>query len=44
MDELQELLRPSWGAEKWILEGWQTLTLDEKQLIQQRMHDLFKNG
>ena len=44
MDELSGLLRPSWGAEKWILEGWDTLTVDEKKLIKSRMDDLFKDG
>ena len=44
MDELSELLRPSWGSERWILEGWEQLTTDEKQLIKDRMDELFKNG
>ncbi len=44
MDELTGLLRPSWGAEKWILEGWDTLAVDEKKLIKSRMDDLFKDG
>jgi hypothetical protein len=44
MDELNELLRPSWGAETWILEGWNKITQDEKELIKARLHDLFKDG
>ena len=44
MDELTELLRPSWGAEKWILEGWNKITSDEKQLIKDRMDELFCDG
>ncbi len=44
MDELTELLRPSWGAEKWILEGWNQITADEKQLIMDRMEELFRDG
>lgn len=44
MDELNELLRPSWGAEKWILEGWNNISKEEKELIKARMHDLFKDG
>lgn len=44
VDELAELLRPSWGAEKWILEGWNKITADEKQLIKNRMDDLFLDG
>ncbi|KTD65254.1 2-oxo acid dehydrogenase subunit E2 [Legionella spiritensis] len=44
MDELNELLRPSWGSEEWILEGWNQITADEKNLIRARMDELFKNG
>lgn len=44
MDDLTELLRPSWGSEKWILEGWRILTQEEKNLINQRMESLFHNG
>lgn len=44
MDELNELMRPSWGAEKWILEGWQQITDSEKALIKSRVHELFKEG
>lgn len=44
MDELAGLLRPSWGAEKWILEGWNKITVEEKLLIKQRLDDLFRNG
>ncbi|WP_419419359.1 hypothetical protein ACNVED_12635 [Legionella sp. D16C41] len=44
MDELTELLRPSWGSEKWILEGWEQITPKEKQLIQSRVDELFQNG
>jgi hypothetical protein len=42
--ELIELLRPSWGAEKWILEGWNKITSDEKQVIKDRMDELFRDG
>ena len=44
MSEINELLRPSWGTEKWILEGWNKITVDEKQLIKNRMEDLFRDG
>ena len=44
MDELNALLKPSWGAEKWILEGWNKINEDEKAVIKERMHDLFKDG
>ncbi|WP_238583792.1 2-oxo acid dehydrogenase subunit E2 [Legionella brunensis] len=42
--ELSELLRPSWGSEKWILEGWNEISTEEKALIKSRMDKLFKNG
>lgn len=44
MSELNVLLRPSWGAEKWIAEGWDKITQDEKELIKSRMDVLFKDG
>ncbi len=44
MDELNELLRPTWGAEKWIQEGFSKITNEEKQLIKDRMQALFKEG
>lgn len=44
VDELAELLRPSWGTEKWILEGWNKITEDEKQLIKGRIDELFVDG
>ena len=44
MNELNELLKPSWGAEKWILEGWNKINSEEKKLIKARMHNLFKDG
>ncbi|ASQ45020.1 2-oxo acid dehydrogenase subunit E2 [Legionella clemsonensis] len=44
MDELNELLKPSWGSEQWILEGWNQITAEEKALIKRRMDKLFKNG
>lgn len=44
MDTMSELLRPTWGAEKWISEGWQKITSEEKKLITDRMNDLFKDG
>lgn len=44
MHELNDLLRPTWGAEKWILEGWNKITTDEKQVIKSRIDDLFRDG
>lgn len=44
MNELNELLMPTWGAEKWISEGWNKITADEKAFIKDRLDNLFKNG
>ena len=44
MDELSKLLKPSWGSEQWILEGWNQISNEEKLLIAQRMDKLFQNG
>ncbi|MBA2653408.1 MAG: 2-oxo acid dehydrogenase subunit E2 [Tatlockia sp.] len=44
MDEISELLRPSWGAERWILEGWNQITNEEKEIIKNRLDELFKDG
>lgn len=44
VDELNQILKPSWGAEEWILEGWNSITRDEKNLIRARIDCLFKDG
>ena len=44
MDEFNGLLRPSWGSERWILEGWNKLNQDEREEVTHRMEDLFKDG
>lgn len=44
VNELNTLLRPTWGSEQWIMEGWEQITAEEKILIQNRMDKLFKNG
>lgn len=44
MEELDQLLKPIWGAEPWILEGWNCLTLEEKEQIKSRLSALFQNG
>ncbi|MCC5791909.1 MAG: 2-oxo acid dehydrogenase subunit E2 [Legionellaceae bacterium] len=44
MDTLNALLRPGWGSEKWIAEGWQKITDDERSLIQTRVDALFSQG
>lgn len=44
MEELIHLLRPAWGAERWILDGWQKITPEDKACIKNRMDCLFKQG
>ncbi|MCH9717862.1 MAG: hypothetical protein K0U24_03060 [Gammaproteobacteria bacterium] len=44
MDTLDALIKPQWGAEKWILEGWKVLTSDEQAVVTDRMNALFSNG
>ncbi len=44
MNDLAELLSPTWGSEQWILEGWQKLSDDEKKLIENRVHQMFQHG
>ena len=44
VNELNELLMPTWGAEKWISEGWSKITVQERSLIKHRLDNLFKNG
>ncbi len=43
-DDLNKLLHPTWGAEKWILQGWNLITGAEKKSIQARVEKLFQNG
>ncbi|MFC3908117.1 2-oxo acid dehydrogenase subunit E2 [Legionella dresdenensis] len=44
MDELAEILRPSWGSEQWILEGWNIISAEEKAIIKGRIDELFCDG
>ncbi len=44
MKELEAMLKPLWGTEKWILEGWNKINADEKKIIQARVEHLFKDG
>ena len=44
VNELNELLKPTWGTEKWILEGWNKISSEEKEQIKARMDELFRNG
>lgn len=41
---LSEILRPTWGSEQWIQEGWDRISAQEQQLIQARVDELFKDG
>ncbi|RUR12549.1 2-oxo acid dehydrogenase subunit E2 [Legionella sp. km772] len=42
--ELDTLLKPSWGSEKWLAEGWNALSQAEKEAINKRIAALFKAG
>ncbi len=42
--ELDALLKPSWGSEKWILEGWNKLSHAEQETINSKVADLFQEG
>lgn len=44
MKDFNALLQSSWGSEKWILEGWNTITPEEQQHIEQRVNKLFAKG
>ncbi len=44
MDDVNALLRPTWGAEKWILEGWNALNTREQEEVKNRMDELFSDG
>lgn len=44
MDELNDLLKPVWGAQKEIMPIWNSITADEKLVIKGRMDALFKDG
>ncbi|KTD52618.1 putative CoA-dependent acyltransferase [Legionella quinlivanii] len=44
MKALDQLLTPYWGSEKWILEGWNKITEEERESIEARVESLFKNG
>ncbi|OGV47395.1 MAG: hypothetical protein A3F46_03335 [Legionellales bacterium RIFCSPHIGHO2_12_FULL_42_9] len=43
MIQLQQLIKPTWGVEKWLNTAWATLNDDEKQIISKRVEDLFFN-
>ena len=44
MPHLQEIIRPTWSADKWLNNAWLTLTDKEKTIIAKRMEDMFANG
>ena len=44
MLELNSLLKPFWGSEKWILEGWNKISNDEREDITARVENLFRDG
>lgn len=41
---MYDLIRSSWGSEKWIKEGWDIITDDERAEIKERMDKMFANG
>lgn len=44
MQEIRDILEPTWGAEKWLVEGWDQLTEEEKSLVRLRMDEMFAHG
>jgi len=44
VDDLAALLKPTWGSEPRIREGWNDLSNDEKDIIRARMSDMFQDG
>ena len=43
MIQLQELLKPTWGVEKWLNSAWSILNSDEKKGISKRVDEMFYN-
>jgi len=41
MTQLQSLIKPVWSVEKWLENAWSILTENEKQIISQRVDDMF---
>lgn len=44
MYSITELLKCTWGSEKWINEGWEYIHSDEHAVIASRMDHFFKDG
>ena len=44
VDELNDLLKPVWGAQKEIMPIWNSISANEKKVIKGRMDELFKDG
>lgn len=42
MIQLQPLIKPVWGVEKWLESAWSILDDDEKRIISQRVEDMFQ--
>ena len=43
VDELNDLLKPVWGAQKEIMPIWNSISANEKKVIKGRMDELFKD-
>lgn len=44
MDALSDILRPGWGSEQWINEGWQHISEEDRRFVKSRFDELFKDG
>ncbi len=44
INDLNELIHPSWGSEQWIREGWERITAEEQHRVRERVHAFFQNG
>ncbi len=44
MQEIRDILQPTWGAEKWLLEGWNELTAEERSEVRLRVDTMFEHG
>jgi hypothetical protein len=44
MNQLLNLIRPTWAAEKWLINAWSKLSEEEQATITVRMDEMFCNG
>lgn len=44
MQSLDQLLKPCFGPQTWIQEGWLAISEEEQLFIQKRLDNLFQNG